>query len=94
MQILHVLKAQYLGKIRCLNTTPESITGDVGLPRIKIYILSATTVKPMNVSFIKMKRGLIRVHKHCRLALDIAWSYILIFLLPNLRVSIGRHVAS
>ena len=40
IQILHILKTHYLGKIHCPNTTPEPITGEVGLPIIKMYLLS------------------------------------------------------
>ena len=36
MQISHVLIKQYPGKIGCLNTNLESLTDDVGLPRIKM----------------------------------------------------------
>ena len=46
-QISHVLKKQYPSKFRCLDTNPESLTGGVGLPRIKMYIPSVKTIKTM-----------------------------------------------
>ena len=61
MQILHVPKTQYLGKIHCLNTTLEPITSDVGFPIIKMYLLSVNNQNnEATATFIKMKRGLIR----------------------------------
>ena len=81
-------------KIRCLDTTPESITSYIILPTHKIYFLSVNNQNnEATDSFIKMKQGLIRVHKRCCLVLDIACSHILIFLLQNLCVPIGRQVA-
>ena len=83
MQISHVLKKQYPGKIRCLNTNPEFLTGDVGLPRIKYQNNEAIA------SIVKMKRGLTRVHKRFCLELGYASSYFLSFLRQNLRDPIG-----
>ena len=62
IQILHILKTHYLGKIHCPNTTPEPITGEVGLPIIKMYLLSVKKNQnnEATATFIKMKRGLIR----------------------------------
>ena len=93
MQISHVLKRQYLGKIRCLNTTHESITSEVVLKCTHAARARRLMHTDENVVEKTMKRGLIRAHKRCCLARGIACSYILIFLLRNLRVPIGRHVA-
>ena len=45
--IFSCFEKQYPGKIRCLNTNPESLTVDISLPRIKMYIISVTTIKTM-----------------------------------------------
>ena len=88
IQISYVLKKQYPGKIRCLNTTPES--SDVGIPRILSH---SNQNNEVNASIVKMTRGLTRVHTSCCLALSIACSYFLNFLRQNIRNPIGRYVS-
>ena len=51
MQISHVLKKQYPGKFRCLNTTPDVLTGDVGL-RTAYTAESVEKCGEMNAYFV------------------------------------------
>ena len=83
MQISHVSKKKTISR-------QNSLTGDVGLLRIKIYFFSVTTE---TASIVEITRTFTRVRKRCCLALGIARSYFLSFLRWNLRYPIGRHVS-
>ena len=45
--IFSCFEKQYPGKIRCLNTNPESLTGDVGLPRIEKCLFHNTCAQAL-----------------------------------------------
>ena len=69
---------------RQVSLSPEFLTNDVGLPRIKICtLMHQWKFGKMDASPIKMTRGWTRVYQRCCLALGISRSYILSFLLDE-----------
>ena len=57
IQISHILKKQYPGKFRFLNTTPDVLTSDVGLPSASSYTNeSVEKFEEMNAFFVLPSR--------------------------------------
>ena len=91
MQISHVLKKQYPGKIRCLNTNSESPLL-VRRPSDNQNVLSLCHKSQNDKATASIKNGA-RFHTSAPALLFGTWHRLLIFLCATQRDLIGQHLS-